>query len=236
MTLRAPWQPAPGGVVLERDEVHLFLAATDLPPGQLESLSSLLTAGEREQFRKFRMPEKRAEAILSRALLRERLSHFTGIAPPAIALTYNPHGKPEMDGTAIRFNISHTAGHVLLGVSRDHELGVDIESPRSQMEHENLAKRFFTAGEHAALMATPARDRVRAFFRCWTRKEAILKGMGRGISAGLDTFEVPLEALVGPIRIAEWMLHDLPVPETHVAVLATRCPSARLHFWSWQAP
>jgi 4'-phosphopantetheinyl transferase len=242
MTLPAPWKPAPaggpgkGGLVLERDEVHLFLAETRLDPDQLETLSAFLTPAEHEQFQKFRMPEKRAEAILSRALLRERLSHFTGVPPQTIALTYNPHGKPELHDNAVRFNISHTAGYVLLGLSRHHELGVDIESPRTRIEHENLARRFFTPGEHAALMAAPVEERVAAFFRCWTRKEAILKASGRGISAGLDTFEVPLQPRLAPTPIAEWMLHDLPVPQTHVAALATRCRAAQLQFWSWQPP
>ena len=236
MRLQSPWQPMPEGLLLGRDEVHLFLVGTDLPLETFESLNGYLTEREREQFQKFRMPQKRAEAILSRALVRERLGHFMGVAPQAIALSHNSHGKPAIEGADVHFNISHTAGYVLLGVAMDFELGVDIESPRANLEHEDLAQRFFTAGEHAALVATPVENRVNAFFRCWTRKEAILKALGRGISAGLDTFEVPLQAALGVVRIGEWELHDLPVPETHVAALATGCAAARLHFWAWQLP
>ena len=236
MMLHAPWQPMPGGLMVGRDEVHLFLVGTDLPLETFESLSGYLTEREREQFQKFRMPQKRAEAVLSRALLRERLAHFTGIAPQAISLSFNSHGKPAIERSNVYFNISHTAGYVLLGVALDHELGVDIESPRANLEHENLAQRFFTPGEHAALVATAVEDRVNAFFRCWTRKEAVLKALGRGISAGLDTFEVPLQPADEAMRVGEWELHDLPVPKTHVAALATRCGAARLHFWAWQLP
>ncbi|MGN6367483.1 MAG: 4'-phosphopantetheinyl transferase family protein [Phycisphaerae bacterium] len=235
MTLPAPWQPMPGNLVAGRDEIHLFLAGANLPLDVFESLSAFLTTQEREQFLKFKMPQKRVEAVLSRAMLRERLSHFTGIAPQQLPITYNPHGKPSVEGSNVHFNISHTAGYILLGIGRDHELGVDIESPRQNLEHENLARRFFTPGEHAALLAIPAENRVNAFFRCWTRKEAILKAMGRGISAGLDTFEVPLHPAFAPMQVHPWILHDLPVPNTHIAALATQCPHVRLHFWAWQA-
>jgi 4'-phosphopantetheinyl transferase len=236
MNPQSPWQTMPEDLLLGEGEVHLFLVGTDLPLEAFDALSGVLTEGEREQFQKFRMPQKRVEAILSRALLRERLSRFLNVEPRKIVLAYNPHGKPGIEGSNIHFNISHTAGYVLLGVGLDHELGVDIECPREDLEHENLAKRFFTPSEHAALVAMPAENRVNAFFRCWTRKEAVLKGMGRGISAGLDTFEVSLQPGRGPMMVGEWTLHDLPAPHTHVAALATRCKNARLCFWWWQPP
>jgi 4'-phosphopantetheinyl transferase len=226
-----PWQPMPPDLTLVPNHVHLFLTSTDLPAQSIAALEPMLPADERERFVQYRMPKKRSEAVIARALLRGRLSHFLKISPQQVPLAVNPHGKPHLPDDTIHFNLSHTAGYVLLAVS-DHELGVDIESPRDNLAHEDLARRFFTPAEHAALIALPQADRALAFFRCWTRKEALLKAVGRGIAAGLDTFAVPVEPSSSPLAVDRWTLHDLPVPATHIASLATSSPHPHLHYWS----
>ncbi|HUO09669.1 MAG TPA: 4'-phosphopantetheinyl transferase superfamily protein [Phycisphaerae bacterium] len=230
------WLPMSPDLALVPNHIHLFLATTEISDDSIAHLDSFLSSEERERFARFRMPQKRNEAIVSRALLRERLSGFLDIPPAQIALAVNPHGKPHIEGAPVYFNVSHTAGCVLLAVSGEHELGVDIESPREHLSHEDLAKRYFTAAEHAALLEYPQDQRTIAFFRCWTRKEALLKAIGRGISGGLDTFEVPLGELSSPLTLDGWTLHDLAVPSPHIAALATRQTRPLLHFWRWHPP
>jgi len=208
------WLPMSPDLALVPNHIHLFLATTEISDDSIAHLDSFLSSEERERFARFRMPQKRNEAIVSRALLRERLSGFLDIPPAQIALAVNPHGKPHIEGAPVYFNVSHTAGCVLLAVSGEHELGVDIESPREHLSHEDLAKRYFTAAEHAAL----------------------LKAIGRGISGGLDTFEVPLGELSSPLTLDGWTLHDLAVPSPHIAALATRQTRPLLHFWRWHPP
>ena len=53
-----------------------------------------------------------------------------------------------------------------------------------------LADCHFTPHEAAALRKLPANERVLAFYELWTMKEAMLKGIGSGISGGLGSAEL----------------------------------------------
>ncbi len=128
--------------------------------------------------------------------------------------------------------MSHTAGVVMVAVAADGEVGIDVEALDADVSCEDIAERFFTRGEHAALLAMEKEERVPAFFRGWTRKESLLKATGEGIGAGLNSVEVPLYFSDVPIRVGPWMLHDIAMPPTHSATLAIQAANPQLHFWS----
>jgi 4'-phosphopantetheinyl transferase len=225
----------PPDLALAPNHVHIFLIPTTLPAQALAHFETLLSTDEQTTIARLRIAAKRTEALISRALLRQTLAHFLHTAPQQLTFTTNPHGKPLLKNSPLHFNLSHTGGDpgmVILAVTFDHALGIDIESLNRKIEHEDLARRFFTPTESAALLALPTADRHTAFFRIWTRKEALLKATGQGISAGLDSFEVPLAPSTSPITIKQWTLHDLPVPPTHLASLATASPNPQFHHWS----
>ena len=56
-----------------------------------------------------------------------------------------------------------------------------------------VAARFFSAAEYRALTDVAAQQQDDAFLRCWTRKEAVIKATGEGLSAELDSFDVSLD-------------------------------------------
>ena len=89
----------------------------------------------------------------------------------------------------VDFNLSHTDGAAVAGVSFDGQIGVDLERLSRQANAEELAKRFF-APEEQAFCLEPAdnAERRRRFFRCWTLKEAYLKAQGTGFAKPLDSF------------------------------------------------
>ena len=119
-------------------------------------------------------------------------------------------------------------------------LGVDIEWPRPRVEYEQIAARFFSPQEQAALMGRPAAERHAAFFNIWTRKEAYLKARGDGISAGLDTFSVSLGAEAellhsdeGAAEAARWQLMALAPAPGYVAALCATNDGWRPRCFSW---
>ena len=95
------------------------------------------------------------------------------------------------DGT-LRFNLAHSHELALYAFTRGREIGVDIEYLRALPDADQIADRFFSARENATLQALPASQRRQAFFNCWTRKEAYIKAIGKGLSQPLDQFEVSL--------------------------------------------
>ena len=98
----------------------------------------------------------------------------------------------ERGDESLRFNLSHSGDLALLGVTRDQEIGVDLEQIQDRIATEQIAKRFFSPREVAMLCALPPPVRQEAFFKCWTRKEAFIKGIGVGLSLPLDKFDVSL--------------------------------------------
>ena len=71
-----------------------------------------------------------------------------------------------------------------VAVCRGRELGVDLERVRPIGEAQRIVESYFSPGEQAEFAAIGEEDKELAFLRGWTRKEAILKGLGIGL-AGL---------------------------------------------------
>jgi len=155
---------------------------------EADALAPHLSPDEAARAARFVFERDRIAYRIGRGRLREILGAHTGEAPEALRFTYGDHGKPALPGGP-EFNLSHSGGLACLAIS-DRVLGVDIEAHR-EIE-EGVAERFFSPAEYAALSALPASGWTDGFFRCWTRKEAVVKAMGDGLSIPLDRFDVTL--------------------------------------------
>jgi 4'-phosphopantetheinyl transferase len=136
------------------------------------------------------LPDKKA-GIYSEVLVRCLLSAESGVPYGAVALETGDWGKPYAPGLpGCHFSISHTRGALAVCLS-DAAVGVDIE--RLREADAAVAERFFTERERLWLKEDAA-DFNRRFFEIWTRKEALLKRDGRGLSAGLKRFDATEDA------------------------------------------
>jgi len=224
----ALWPLLPPDFVLSAGRIEILETPTDLAGQIFERLRALLTPEERDRTERLRIPYRRAESIVARGLVRLILGRLLCVDPQLLTFTPGPAGKPACDQcTALQFNLSHTRNRVLLAVTQDAPVGVDIEFIRPDLAAADLANRFFSPAESAAIAAVGPDDRQRAFFACWTRKEALFKATGRGIALGLATFSVPLGSdapaqWIGlPSPHGEWCLHTLAVSAGYTAALAT---------------
>jgi 4'-phosphopantetheinyl transferase len=177
-------------------EAHYF--SLDVDAARLRELDGFLSWEERERASRFRFDRDRNRFLACRGLLRELL----GTREPFV---YGAFGKPHLKGSEIRFNVSHSHGMAMIAIARGRDVGCDIEWIDPSFVDDNIAERFFSPAEVAALRALPASDQCATFFRCWTRREAHIKACGAG-------FGVPL--------IAEgWSFHDVSAPEGFAAAL-----------------
>jgi 4'-phosphopantetheinyl transferase len=146
---------------------------------------SLLSEDERERANRYRAPEARERFVITRTALREILAREAGLPPERLRFSYPcacgradcepSHRKPRLDlETDLRFNVSHTNGLALIAVTRGRELGVDVERVQPGIAIEPLAKHV--------LGALPEGDRLEAFYRSWTRREAYAKARGDGLA------------------------------------------------------
>ena len=239
-----PWQTAPDGLEISTDHVDIWLASTDPAQRQLRAYEALLSPAELVRLEKFRVDFKYREYIVTRGLLRQVLTKTAGLDITGVEFDYGEHGKPSLAGHAggenISFNVSHSNGVVLVALTRGGRLGVDLEKIRPKAEWRSLAEHYFSAAEVRALDGYPDEAGLKAFFTCWTRKEAFVKALGGGISYGLKEFDVsidPDEACAAlTVRskqedASRWLIKNLPVPATHVAALALDRPACQFRLW-----
>lgn len=162
--------------------------------GEIERLVGLLSDDERARAARFVFDRHRGRFIVARGRLRQILGGIAGRPPEDLRFAYGAHGKPALSGIpgAPHFNLSHSGDLAVVAVSSDLELGVDVEAVRPLKE--DVAERFFSAAEIAALAKLAESDRLDAFYRCWTRKEAVIKALGTGLSLPLKSFDVSIDA------------------------------------------
>lgn len=231
---------------MEEQEVHVWRASLDAFP-EAGVLAAGLSADEQQRAGRFRVPQVRSRFIAARSILRNILGRYLECAPSQVRFHYREHGKPLLAPNTfrddLRFNLSHSHGLALYAVSRAGEVGIDLERIRSDRDHEQLAERFFSSGEAAALGDLPPEDRIDAFFQCWTRKEAYLKARGEGLAIPLASFSVSLApgepaALVsvdGDDReAARWWLSSIDPGPGFAAALAVEGAPSGLRLWDWQ--
>ena len=192
------------------------------------AIAEVVTADERERAARFRFEADRQRFLHGRLLLRTFLGHQVGVPPRDVAFINSAFGKPEVPPGILRFNLAHSGEWILFALARHREVGVDVEHHRAMSDAMELARRFFAPPEVAAMEALDPAMRDDAFFRIWTRKEAIVKAHGQGLSAGLDRFavspdrvggeqgdatgQVAFRGLDGDPVWARWTIHALDMP------------------------
>ncbi|MBR9805963.1 MAG: 4'-phosphopantetheinyl transferase superfamily protein [Alphaproteobacteria bacterium] len=226
--------------VLEKDDVHVWLLPSPCPAPAMEALASVLSAQERARAKRLVMPEHRVRFTAFHGLTRYILSAYGADAPDALSFDLGPKGKPALaasDGTALSFNLSHSADLAVLAVSPEGELGVDIEAVRQIDQMQALARNTFAPAETAAILALSEAQQMEAFLTCWTRKEALIKADGRGMGVPLKAFEVAVDP-AAPARLLrakgnaksllQFELQDLPALPGYKGALAMSRPGCAL--------
>lgn len=197
----------------------------------------LLDPAEQQQEGRFYFARDRLRYLVTRALVRTTLSRYVDIAPREWIFSTNAYGRPEIANAAAKdaclsFNLSHTHSLIVLAVSRDRALGVDVENVIARDVSIDVADRFFAPREVEALTAVPAGEQQYRFFEYWTFKEAYIKARGMGLSLPLDKFSFhypddrAVEIAINPEladEAARWQFWQLrPAPEYLVALCAER--------------
>ena len=240
------WDAAPKNFSLSSNDIHIWCAVLDLPNLRVEKLAQILSADEVARANKFHFDEHRKRFIVRRGILRMLLGSYVGIEPNQLQFDYNSRGKPALKkscgGDKLRFNLSDSHGMALYAVTRDRDLGVDIEHIRPMADAEQLVKRFFSDREYAAFSQLDRTQQEVAFFTCWTRKEAYIKAIGEGLSLPLDRFDVSISpkepakllSIKGDFQLAKnWWLQDLNPAFGYAAALAVEGFDFNISCWKW---
>ena len=199
---------------LPEGEVHLWFAPSPAEEGDEPAAATegILAGDEISRLWRIRSAAGRRLFCTGRRLLRGTLSRYGDRSPAEWRFETNAHGKPrlapEAGGSPLAFNISHTAGLVVLAVTCGAEVGVDVERTDRRVQARRLGDRFFSPREAAALAELPMERLGERFFHHWTLKEACLKTLGRGLTLPLNAIDFALSGEI-PFRI-NWASAGLP--------------------------
>ncbi|HET6393803.1 MAG TPA: 4'-phosphopantetheinyl transferase superfamily protein [Blastococcus sp.] len=197
---------------------------------------ALLDEADLRRRARLRRAADRRRLTAAAALARLVLGAHAGCPPGRLRIDRScsrcgaPHGKPRLAGVRdLHFSVSHSAGCVAVAVRRGAPVGVDVEEivPWAATELVDVALLTLAAEERAHLLGAPAGARAAGFATYWTRKEAVVKATGAGLTAPLE--EIVVSAPASPPRVLRWdgpggaappTLHTLRPPVGYVAALA----------------
>lgn len=241
------WRDPPPRPRLQPGRVDVWRASLDVDPDLAFGLLATLVEDEEARSRHYRFEKDRRRYVVSRGILRHLLGLYLDCRPTDLRLYRGAFGKPSLgeadEGHEIRFNLSHSGGLALFAFSLGREVGIDVEFATSAHVDELARAGFLSEGEERQLRALQGQQRQEALLRCWTRKEAVLKATGEGMSAFLPGIEVSLDPGVpallrapqGEKEVGRWSLVDLTPASGYAACLAVE-GAAEVVCWEWQWP
>ncbi|WP_214405138.1 4'-phosphopantetheinyl transferase family protein [Pseudonocardia lacus] len=168
--------------------------ARPVDPDTAAHLVVLLDDTERARLPRFRLPADRARYLAAHALTRLVLADAVGADPAELRFDRTcrcgeQHGKPVLPGGP-GFSLTH-AGDVVGVAVHSGPVGLDVERARPLSDITAMAAHVRSPGEAVADEA--------AFFTLWTRKEALLKATGEGLSAPMS------DITLGPDGVLGWV-------------------------------
>ncbi|NLU72829.1 4'-phosphopantetheinyl transferase superfamily protein [Streptomyces sp. HNM0575] len=207
----------------EAPEILLLRVSEHAARAALEA--GCLSEEERERVAVFRRREDRDRYRVAHTALRHELARRLGTVPAGVPLVRGdcplcggPHGRPGVAGDPLHFSLSHAGDVVLLafagapvGVDAEREPGLSVVAEVSGSLHPR---------ERDELAALPGERRPGAFARCWTRKEAYVKGTGTEFGAEPSVTYVGTGGL--PASAPGWRIGDIAAPGGYAAAWALR--------------
>ncbi len=217
--------------------MHLWRVALPdaLEAGPARRLAEMLPEEELARCERYRRPEARLRALVSRAALRDVLGACLEVEPRRIALLEDG-GKPRLAGALgqeLDFSLSHSGGLALLAVAGRARVGVDLERLRPVRFLEEVAERFFSEEERGELRLLRGGAKQKAWFRLWTRREAAAKAQGLGI---LEHFLRFPQWAAARQEAEGWSVADLRPARGYAGALCLEGGAAIAGFWLWRGP
>lgn len=191
---------------------------------------------ERERLAALRRPIDRDRFTVGCGLLRLLAGAYLGQPPAKVPVSRRcrrcgkAHGRPRLGSPSLdlELSVSHAGDRVVVACGRGLPVGVDVEPLRYDVEIDRLIDLVASPSEAHSLTALGPYERARAFLVSWTRKEAVLKATGQGLTVPLS--RVVVSTPEDPPRLIAWpawlgdasavSLHDLDPGPGHVATLA----------------
>jgi 4'-phosphopantetheinyl transferase len=201
------WTIPPTMPRLESREAHVWRASVAQWETSQPALVELLDPAERQRAAQFAFPADRQRFVAAHAVLRILLARYLGTTAARLSFTTAAAGKPHVVGPAgaanIEFNMSHAGDCIMIAVTPVSPVGVDVEYWVGDVDEAEFSSEFFSEYEREELRQISRERQHAAFFALWTRKEALVKATGKGLSQGLAHFDMTVDPDTAPRLLAD---------------------------------
>ena len=135
------------------------------------NLVSILSESERYKASQFVFERDRKLYLAAHIFLRCILSNYSGINPEKLDFAHNAFGKPSLHSeTKLRFNLSHTSGMIVCGISYGLDVGVGVENHTRSIDMHSILKSSYSSNETENVLRQNSKLQQRLFFSYWTLK------------------------------------------------------------------
>ena len=220
-------------VISDQADVWQFSISRSLPSA--DNYLAMLNPAEIERAGRYRQTKDKNRFIVSRGALRTVLGKYLDVAPADVKLGVGPFQKPSIANSSnknLHFNLSHSGDCILLAISGS-EIGVDVEIINTLFKYREILADNFSTDEIRFIDEGPAAER---FFLLWTRKEAILKGIGTGLDGDLRL----IPSLGGDhnfnykdeLTVQSWRTSSLTLNPGHIVSVSVQANIYKINYWA----
>jgi 4'-phosphopantetheinyl transferase len=218
------------------DQVDIWRINISLNLQHVGVLLEVLNPEEVKRSDKYFSKADRNKYIIRHGALRYILAQYLKQPAANIAFKITENGKPVIDhpgGPQINFNLSDSADWVLIAIAKP-AVGIDVELMKPNFSYDDILHLNFSEQE---IQFIKQQDSLKRFFLLWTRKEAILKATGIGLTDHL----LLIPSLDGPETVEggllstqnNWRLSSFEMRNDYVATVAASPSVKSFNFWEF---
>lgn len=213
---------------LERNAIHIFKIETDSFYEQIKLLyNNVLSEAELIKANRYAQIKDKKRHIVSRYALRNILSDFTGTEASSIQFHYTADKKPYLK--EIEFNVTHSNNAILIAVS-DQLVGIDMEYINKNFDYKILIPTVFNQPEQQFIDS--GLNKLICFYLLWTRKEALLKATGEGLTDTMNQVN-SLQPVVTRGDLG-FYVKSLLINGSYMMSLATENNNDQIYYWNYE--
>jgi len=195
----------------------------DVGAHEMEKMLGRLSTAERQ--RAAAMPEERAsrQYVISRAMQRQLLAAYVGGHPSEIRFGVVAMGKPTLahpNDIGLTFNTTHSGDLVIIAITANRDVGVDLERVRPIGRALLVSRRCFSPEEHEMLASLPSHQLDREFLSIWVRREGTAKARGDSVWRGLASWKNG--EMENSASRLDWKVEYLDLGDEFVGVVVAR--------------
>ena len=201
-------------------QIYFARFGTSISDSLLDAYLEMMPSGIRSTIERYKRWQDRQATLFGKLLLLKALQqqfHDAGLSKFQ-SMALSEFGKPFIKGGP-EFNISHSQDIVVVALTDNEAIGIDIEKIHPVDKDDFVCE----LPEIISFFETHEADKAtHLFFECWTKKEAVLKGFGKGLLVPLK--DVLLKGDQACIDNRSWFIKEVPIGEGYCCHVATQKP------------